>query len=90
MGSWPAVVLLGGALASLLAGATTSQPALDEDDDLLPSFAFEEENQTDAGKYRSGSAAPFYRSRKVTPRLAQTPWGAPSIASAPLLPRMPY
>uniref|UniRef100_A0A8D0HH18 Proprotein convertase subtilisin/kexin type 9 n=1 Tax=Sphenodon punctatus TaxID=8508 RepID=A0A8D0HH18_SPHPU len=61
-----APLLLVGALA-LLAQGTAALEDLDEDDELILAFVFEEENQTDFGK-PTGSAA-FYRSNKDAWRL---------------------
>lgn len=68
MGScWRGPLLLLAALAFLGPAATTTiLNDLDEDDDLIPSFAVEEENQAEFAKSRSGPAAAFHRSNKVT------------------------
>ncbi|KAJ6662567.1 hypothetical protein lerEdw1_011704 [Lerista edwardsae] len=70
MGScWRGPLLLLGALAFLGSAATTDLNELDEDDDLIRSFAVEEENQAESAKPRSGPAAAFHRSNKHTWRL---------------------
>ncbi|XP_053098933.1 proprotein convertase subtilisin/kexin type 9 [Hemicordylus capensis] len=67
---WRAPLLLLGALAFLAPpGAAAASHQDPDDDDPIPSFAFEEENQTDFGKDRSGSAA-FHRSNKDAWRMA--------------------
>ncbi|XP_054836732.1 proprotein convertase subtilisin/kexin type 9 [Eublepharis macularius] len=66
MGGWsPAPMLL---LAALAAFAPAAASPHEDDDGLMGALAFEEENQTDAGKGRSGFAA-FHRSNKDAWRL---------------------
>ncbi|XP_063154076.1 proprotein convertase subtilisin/kexin type 9 [Candoia aspera] len=62
------LLILVGALAWLAPAAAPHYDA-DEGDDLIPSFAFEEENLTEFGRHRS-APAPFYRSNKEAWRIS--------------------
>ncbi|KAJ7332675.1 hypothetical protein JRQ81_014855 [Phrynocephalus forsythii] len=69
--AWPPALLalLLGALVWLSPAASgSSEPDEDDDDEPILSFAFEDENQTEIARPRSGPAA-FYRSKKDAWRL---------------------